>query len=100
MMPSLATHLPMLFIDDDTGEPVAYWVDRDTGERIYLFHLDAVVNDRAAFGPSVDERLLLNGYTEDEAFALLRRAIAECPRDTPERERITALTDAWKEQQA
>jgi hypothetical protein len=90
----------MVFIDEDTFDPVAYWVDRDTGERIYLFHFEAAINDRASFGPSIDERLLLNGYTEDEAFALLRRANAEVPKDSPERERMNALTDAWKEQQS
>lgn len=96
MAPSLETHLPVAFIDRQYCELVLFWVDRATGAMEFLFYYESARNYYNSTGISSDERKLLNGYSQEEADALIRSSLEQYPASSGERERVRQLADIWR----
>jgi hypothetical protein len=99
--PSFDTHFPMVFIDVERCEPALYWVDRETGEMIYMFDLGALADFEAVTGIYDNEeahRDLMGGYSKEGIKELGARMKAEMTREGPEYKRLSALASAWKKE--
>ena len=102
MTPSFETHFPIVMIDENTWEPAMFWVDRTTGEMIYMFHLEAAHNFETVTGIRTEEyhREMMGGYSKPELKELQDRIWSEIDKDRPEYDRLIELAATWKEQQS